>query len=678
MTDPVATPSEKTTPEPQGKPTPTTISAKTVVERYFKGLKATSYERREYWINYAFLRGRQWVYWNRSTRRIDDVARNKSRYRLTVDRLSPASRTLMAKYNQRSLEFEVRPKAADQDTIQKAKIGQSAIRDLARHHEWDLLDEDLAWAVWTGGTGAVCIDWDPDGGDYVSSPEEDDSKTGDTCETVLTVAEFVVEPGARRAEKARWWIKGIVLPPETVQAMYGLEDLPPADAESSMSPYNQRSVTTESQAIDQADGTLVLTYYERPNALNKKGSMAVVVANKIVDTKPWPFPFTDKLNLVVMRETPVPGKWAGETVLSKATKVQTAYNAAWSNYMEHLKKVGQARLLIPASQLDIADTIEDDPGKPIKFIDGPGMALPQYLTPPQLPNWVVQTIDQLRNEIDDIVGVHAISRGVAPANIESGDGLQVLAENDSTPIGRMTKERARVWSSVGSIDLEILSDMVTDKRTAVIQHGNQPPMTVPWSGKDIDDQTDVTIPVDAIRPRSEAAMWQLASQMMQMRPDWFHSPADFMAVAETPQADQILAAVDPQTDKARRVCYLTANGQYVPPVDRDNHAIFIHEITNFMQSPRFDQLAKDIQDLFEKTVLGHQRFAEEQMGGQVAKGMMSPGLAAVPNAAGAPMLPMGAPAPGGPPASGPALGPDASAAPEAPMPPGEPTPPVGG
>lgn len=642
-----ATSDEKTTPEPQGEPEPTVVSAKTITERYAKGLNSTLYARQQNAINDAFLRGRQWVYWNRSTRRLDDVARNRGRFRLTVDRLSPASRTLMAKYGQRPLQFEVRPSSADQNTVHKAKIAQSAIRDVARKHEWDLLDEDLGWAAWIGGTAAVCVDWDPDGGDYISSPDEEDSRTGDTCETVLTIAEFVVEPGARRAEKARWWIKAIVLPPETVQAMYGLKEAPKADSESTMSPYNQRSLTTEKQSDD--DGTMVLTYYERPNMLNKKGSISVVIENKIVESKPWPFPFTDRLNLVVMRETPVSGKWMGETILSKATKVQTAYNAAWSNYMEHLKKVGQARMLIPASQLEMVDSLDDDPGKPIKFIDGPGMALPQYLTPPQLPAWVIQSTQELRNEIDDIVGVHAISRGVAPANIESGDGLQVLAENDSTPIGRMIKERSRVWSKVGSLDLELIADMVEDERTATIQmSGGHPPMTAKWTGKDIGDQTDVTIPIDAIRPRSEAAMWQLASQMMQMRPEWFHGPADFMAVAETPQADQLLAGLDPQTDKARRIIPQLANGIFVPPVKRDNHEVFIRELTNFMQSAEFDRFDADIQQLFVNRVEADQRFAEEQMAEQMAKGMMSSALAAVPNAAGAPTLPMGPPPQGQP------------------------------
>lgn len=658
---------DETQPAKQGTPEQTKITAKTIEERYALGLRATMFERREFWINDAMLRGRQWVYWNKQTSRVDDINRTKGRVQATIDRLSPSSRTVAAMYLQRPLTFEDRPSAPDQDTIQKAKTAQAVIRQHQVSHRWERLDEDLFWAMWKGGYAAICVDWDSDKGDYV----DDGLYTGDTCESVLTAAEFVVEPGAREAETARWWIKAVVLPPETVQAMYSLEELPPSNAQSSMSPYNSRTVTTEADAMNREDGTLVITYYERPNLLNSAGSVAIVVDGKIVESKTWPFRFKDRLNLVVGRETPLSSTWKAEAILSKATKVQVFMNAAWSNFLEHLKNVGQPRLMLPASQLDLEGALEDNSAKPLKYLDGPGMAQPGYLTPPQLPAWIVNSMDMLEKQMDDILGVHAISRGQAPANIESGDGLRVLAEQDATPLGRLTQERARVWTDVAHIVLETLADNVQDQRKAVIQTSNEPPMSVPWTGAEIGAETRVLVPTDAIRPKSQAAQWMLAKEMMQMRPDWFHGPAEFLAVAEVSDADDILWVTDVQTAKARRVAHFAAEGIYIKPERRDTHEIFIREITNFMQTPRFEQLEPDNQKLLQLLADGHQRMGEEQMGEQQAKGMMSPALAAVPNAAGAPTL-------GGPP-PGPAGPPEMGGAPETPGMPGpQQPPPVGG
>lgn len=635
-------PEETGQPSLLGKPTIRPVTAKVVRERYYKGLKATMYERREYWINYAFMRGRQWIYWNRQTQRIDDLGRQRGRYQATIDRLSPSTRTIMSKLLQRELKFEVPPTGADDDTIQGARTSEAVLRSLHQEHDWERLREEVAHAVWIGGTAAICVDWDPYAGDSIQDDEsEGDMYTGDVCETVLTIPEFVVEPGSKEAEKARWWIKGVVLPPETVQALYGLAKEPPVDAESSMSPYNARVITSDETALNLIDGTLVLTYYERPNALNPKGSVVTVVDSQIVDNKEWPFPFRNKLNIAVIRETPINGRWTGETILSKAAKVQVSLNAAWSNYLEHLKKVGAARLLIPASQMEMADVLSDDPGKPIKFLDGPGAVLPKYLEPPQLPAWIINSITELRSEMDDIIGIHDASRGAAPTNIESGKGVSALQEGDDTPIGRLNAEMCRLFGKVGTMDLKLLETNVQDKQKAVIHMGgNRPPMTVPWDGKSLAGQTTAVVPAEATLPRSRAEQFALAERLVQMRPDWFPNIAAFMRVAELPSADEMLWALNAQEAKAERNNHMIAEGKIVIPQEFDNHEIMINRAIEFQLTPRYEQLDAQIKHRFDIYKQGHQSMAEEQMGQQVAKGMASPALAATPTIQGAPQLPL--------------------------------------
>lgn len=620
------------------------ISAKLIKERYEAGLKATLYERRDYWINYAFLRGRQWVYWNRVTKRIDDVARVRGRYQATIDRLSPSSRTLMSKLTERELVFEVPPTGADDDSIMGARTAEAILRQLKQDHDWETLREDLAWALWTGGSAAICVDWDVDSG-YELTTDENAAEVhvGDTCETVLTIPEFVVEPGARLAERARWWIKAIILPPETVESMWPdkFEKTPPADAQSSNSPYNQRVITADDQAMNMVDGTIVMTYYERPNALNPKGSVAVVVDNRIVEQREWPFPWKDRLNFVVVRETPVNGRWTGETMLSKAAKVQTAFNAAWSNYLEHLKKVGNARLLIPASQMEAVDALTDDPGKPIKFMDGPNATLPQYLQPPQLPSWVREIIGELRSEMDTITGVTEVMRGQAPSNApDSGYGFQILDTNSSTPIGRITKEIARAFGKVGTFALRLYAENIEETHTAVINMPKQPPMTVPWSGKDLAGQTTAVVSIDAISPRNGAAAEKRAELLVQMG---FIQPGDissFARIAEISNPEDVIEAADYQTALAIRYCHLMAEGQMITPKPWHNSQVMINEINRFRCSPRYEQLDSDVQDLFEIAAQGYDTLGKEQAGQRLGEQSMSPALAMTPDKNGAPALPM--------------------------------------
>jgi hypothetical protein len=73
------------------------------------------------------------------------------------------------------------------------------------------------------------------------------------------------------------------------------------------------------------DLCLVLTLYMRPNKDNPRGTVATVIGGKFVgQPKPWSFPWKDRLNLVICRETKIPTRATGETTLSAAVPVQAA------------------------------------------------------------------------------------------------------------------------------------------------------------------------------------------------------------------------------------------------------------------------------------------------------------------------------------------------------------------
>lgn len=194
----------------------TPVSARLVRDRYEAGLKTVRSDLQEYWMNHAFLHGHQWIWFNPSTRRLDDLPRDPDRVQATFNRMWPNSRIIISKSMQRELTFEVIPSAADDASIRGAKLAESIVEATRHDHDWEVLREKLHWATWKGGTAALCIDWDPEAGLPVlpaESPEDAPVTGGDTVESVLTVADFVVEPGSKDAERARWWVKAQVLPP---------------------------------------------------------------------------------------------------------------------------------------------------------------------------------------------------------------------------------------------------------------------------------------------------------------------------------------------------------------------------------------------------------------------------------------------------------------------------------
>ena len=628
-------------------------NASLVRKRFDAGRNSTRREVRDYWMNHAFIHGRQWIYLNPNNGTVQTLAMDPDRVQVTANRLWPASRTIISKVTQRDLVFEVLPTAADDATVRGAALAEAVLEDVHIGHDWESLRENLAWATWKGGTAAICVDWDPNagspitipsalGGEPGGEPEEREMQgddpvfEGDTVETLLTIAEMVVEPGVRDAEKARWWVKVQALPPEQVQAQFNLAKAPPADATAGDNPFAQRNYNDGETTGNQIpDLTLVLTYYERPNQLCKDGRVIVVVDNKVVDgPKKWPFPFKDRLNFAICYETPVESRWTGETVVTMARPMQVLYNLAQSSITEHIKNAGNARMAVPQSAIDLMDNLSDIPGEMFPYQDG--MAVPSWLSPPAMPNWWLEQPDRIAMVLDDLLGVHDVSRGVTPSNIESGYGLSILSENDNTPVGKMVKSQAACFAKVARLVLELYEDMVVAKRPAVVVAPGQPPENHNWSGADLEGQTRAVIPIDTIIPRSRAAMQQTADKMMQMK--LIGSFEEYAAIAELPGARSMVDRLKPDVAKARRENAQMALAEVCVPADFDDHAAHIQEHNVFRKSVKFERLPSSVQEMIAQHIQAHSTLAGEQAGSLHAGAAISPMAATIPRADGAPTL----------------------------------------
>lgn len=623
---------------------PKAFGARQIMTRYEAGLHASRLARKDFEMNNAFVRSQQWVHYSQSSRRIEPVLPEDDRVQATANRMLPAARTLAGKITQRSLRngLEVPSTKADDANIRASRIAHSIVESVHTDHDWEQLRDLLTWSILKGGSAAIAVEWDSEAGEYIGEDRAGRSlHKGDTVETVLNISEFVVQPGVKNAEKAHWWIKVQALPPDQVQALYNLPKRPPADSSAAMSPLETRLMGLGEENVEL---TLVLTYYERPNKTCPKGRVAVLVDGKVVgkgDTeeeriKNWPFPWSDKLNIAVAGDVPVAGTWMHETSFTAVRSLQVAYNSVWSAIIEHIKNAGNARLAVPQSNIDLIEDLTDLPGEIVTYLDG--TAPPNYIAPAQLPAYILEMPNRIAEQMDDILGVHEVSRGTMPTNIESGVGLSILAENDSTPVGRIIKEETRAFERVGQMVLKLYEKNVTETREAVVRVPGLPAMTQTWTGKDLLGQTNVRIPADTIMPRSAAAAQARADKMMQM--GLITSVSQYARIAELPDATSILSVAAPDIDKAQRENNRMRMGVVCVPEQFDNHAEHITEHNVFRKSQEYELLDEKTQQLFDDHVQAHANLAANEAGNQLSKASIDPMLATVPTAEEAPTVPV--------------------------------------
>ena len=263
-----------------------------------------------------------------------------------------------------------------------------------------------------------------------------------------------------------------------------------------------------------------------------------------------------------------------------------------------------------------------------------------------MPAWWIEEPDRLKIEMEDILGLHDVSRGRAPVNIESGLGLSILAEQDATPIGRMTKESAGAWGRLASMVLSIYENKVQETRESVVRAPNKLPETVRWTGKNLRKQTTAEVPPDAIIPRSRANQLEFAREAATMGLlDNPRALARFVKLADIPDMADALVGLAPDVEKARRENYEMTLGQPVVPEDFDDHNIHVEEHLTEMKGPGWGLLSPEIQDIFRKHVQAHSIMSAEQLAKQQAKAEVSPVLASAADPTGAPALPVDATGP---------------------------------
>ena len=616
---------------------PGKLTAGEIRSKFDSSNRALQKEQWEYVLNRSMLASEQWLTYDRVRQNVAAIPREPDRLRCTFNRLWPASRHLMSKLLSRPLVFEVAPSEADDASIRGSHVAEAVLEDLQKYHNWEDIRENIAWATWLGGTSVLALDWDQTAGTTIGYREDGRGiGTGQVCETPLSILEFAFEPGSRNAEKGLWWIRAQALPPTEVQATYGLESKPAADAGAAQG-YMGRHVTADNAGRPSPDLSLVLTYYERPNKMRPEGVVCTIVGDSIVDgPHPWPFPFKDRLNMVVFRETKINARATGKTVFTAAVPVQVAFNQAWSNILEHLKLAGNARLMVPEASLDGVEDLTDLPGELVLYNSAAGK--PEWLTPAVLSPWVSDAPVAIAAQMDDILGLHDVSRGVAPSNIESGVGLSVLVEQDTTPLGALTRELASGFERFACMVLETYAKNVKDTRKARISQKGQTPEIVEWTGKALAGQTVAHVPIDAVMPRSRTALMAFAKELWDRK--IISDPQMFTRIADLPDQDDLLDGIDPDAAKAQRENRDMAVGRTAVPRDFDNHAKHIARHNEFRKTLRYESLPAEYQELVDLHIQAHDTLAKEEMGKSVAEANVNPALAMAAGAEEAPLPPV--------------------------------------
>jgi hypothetical protein len=596
-------------------------------------------ERRDFWLNYAFYTGHQWIGWDKRRNVVVNFSQmagdDASRVRITINIVRERVNQLIGRFTQRNLTFEGQPTAADDATINGARLGESILEDQRNEQGWEGVREEEVFNTLMGGTSAVALEWDSSAKAnlWTDAQTNDVKGEGNVKLVPLSIAEFSLQPGSRRVPDAFWWVGCTAVPPKQAKSFYELSWLPKPDASASYSPL-QRTLLTERGVDSTTDLTAVYVYYERPNKACPEGRKAVVINGKLVREGKWDFPFTDRLNIEVFHQQRLPMRWTGSTIMKDARGIQVSYNQAWSSIIEAAKLAGNILLMVPKGSFDDDSSITDEQGEIVEYEPWDNGHKPYYLAPPELPRWLTSMPDQLEAKMDGVLHTHAVSRGEAPGDRNSGLALSILAEKNDTPLGPMARGQANGWGRIGSLVLEMYAKKATAKRVSVVRSEDGVPHRMEWNGERLRGQTTVIVPLDSALPQSKVATQALLANMAAQFPALQASLTSdvLLRVMDMPGTKLLTQVADANVAFAQRENYLMAAGEPREPRPWDDHAKHFSEHNRYRNSASYDAMDETGKQIFELHMQAHQRLIEEEALKQAKLNAINPGFAGLPQA----------------------------------------------
>lgn len=590
--------------------------AQKVIYRWREGIAYQEQARRNYWINLAFYLGQQWVWWSdkRSLlmRMPDSVMSplGRGRVRIAINRFGPNITNVLGRLGRTDIAFEVPPTDGSDPVIGGAKRSEKLLEAKSKEDNWDSIRVDAILAALLGGTSAVVVEWDGRRGDKLpvyNDAGEQYLSTGDVRLRSLNINEFVIEPNVREPRDATYGIIGLALPSTAITDQYDLGWVPLADVSSSSDSLYGVLMEGSGRSRGARNLSMLYCYYEIPTRKSPKGVFGVVCNNVTLYKGEWPFPF-DRLNMHLLRQRRIDGRWDGATYATDAVKIQTQYNFCRSVLQEHMKLAGNAKLIAPIGSIHEED-LHGAAGEMIEWAPDGGGAVPQYLTPPNLPRWLTAEADVLAEELDNVMHVHDISRGQGFSRA-STESLQFLAEQDDSALGGIVKDEKHQWQNIASQVLQLYGAKATETRTTSLNVGKGITEKMTWTGKSLMGQYHVVVPEDSIKPVTAAKRLANAKDLWDRK--IITDPRRYARMVGLPP-DEFGQLLDPDATRANEENLRMAMGQACLVESFDDDAVHIAEHNDRLRKTSAYEFAEpDVRERIDQHIQWHENNAAQK------------------------------------------------------------------
>ena len=570
---------------------------------------------RQWKLNLAFYKGKQYVFYNRKSRRIESLPTDegdKPRYRvrLVANQISPHSHSLLARLTKTKPTFFATPAQSGFEAMKATEVAESLLDFWWDHfHLASKREEAMLWAI-ICGNGFWKISWndqvgssiklmlDPNGQPIVNpvlehffkknleaqgiEPEtfEREVFEGEIQVDVMAPFDVLLDDSAQVFEDCKYAICIHPMNPDDIRSRYGVNLKANA-----VNRYPDETLPgafgiAESKTVDNI--RIVYYAYFLPGGKYPKGRFVVFVKNPniVLFESEWPYPFK-KLPIVKFPGVRVPGQLWDTSVVENAIPLQKELNRTLSQMIEYKNLTLKPQMLAPVGSL--RQRMTDEPGAIFEYNPVAGK-IPESIPLPGMPSYVFEHLQDLGSRLKDTFGLSEVLQGGVPPNVEAGVAIDLLQEAATDRLAPQILMMEKSLEMAGNLMLELAQKYYQEPRIVMISGSGSRPKVERFESADIMAGVQVKVETGSGLPRTRAGKQARVMQMLQMG---IITPQKAYKYLDMGDFRNLQAQFEADEEQAMREHDKLMDGE---PVNESAAVDAQNQMMNMMMNPQVDPL----------------------------------------------------------------------------------------
>ncbi len=468
---------------------------------------------RDWALSIAYYEGRQWLMFDDNTSKIVNLLSDEDPTRFqTINLLRMLTDKVASLATTTEPDANCVPLTAAPIDQQAAKVGRAIGGYCDRKFDRTRQTFDaVQWALATG-VGFRKIVWDgkaealipkglksvpgPDGQPTLGLDGAEVAPVGDIDEAAVATFEMFLDPAAYRWEDVRWLChaknrsityfqekypeRGFDVSPESIEgggAGRGWADsyLNGGAGYLGAAAPSPTQMTQGRSSVGQPLTAVCYEYWELPTPRFPEGRLIVVAGRKLLHYGAWPYADRDRFPFTPTYYRRASDSPYGLSLVKDLVPLQMEYNRIHSRSLEQMEKVFDYAVIEAGSDVDVQNFLEGNKRtiRPIPVKKGTQI-VPTINRAPGISQENFLLMQEVRERMQDIAGVHDVSKGTTPSGVTAGISIELLQQSDQSQLKPFVTEIENAAVDIKEAELSLFREFASVPRLMGLDESGNP------------------------------------------------------------------------------------------------------------------------------------------------------------------------------------------------------------